>query len=158
MLGMIKVFDGVQIMFELIKELFSCINLIFYQFVDVIGQINLIMQDFVLLMGDFIKELGDGSGVLELIEMKVKLGGFVCMLVEVGGLGDVDELLVVKFVGGDFEVIEGCIVYDEFMMIFLIEFDVKFYGLVVFDDMFDLVVLLLIWVDLLVKLGVGGDV
>jgi hypothetical protein len=156
--GTTKVLDGVQVTTELTQELLSRINPIFYQFVDATGQINLTIRDLVLPMGESIKQDGTGGGVLELVEMKVKPGGLVRDLVTLGGLGDADELLAVKLKGGDFEVADGRIAYDEFTLIFPSEFDVKFYGSVAFDDTLDLVVSIPIRADLLRKLGVSGDV
>lgn len=156
--GTTKILDGVQVTTELTEELLSRINPVFYQFVDATGQINLTTQDLVFPFGDSLKDKGAGSGKLELVEMQVKPGGFVRSLVEFAGLGDADELLAVGLRGGEFEIVDGRIAYDDFTLIFPTEFDVKFYGSVAFDDSLDLVVSIPVRADLLAKLGVSGDV
>ncbi len=156
--GSTRLLDGIAVTPELARDLLSRINPIFFAALETSGQVNLTVNDLVLPLGSGGAEQAAGGGKLELVEMRVRPAGLIGDLVSLAGLAETGEMLAIQLQGGDFELGEGRVRYDDFTILFPQAFDLKFRGSVGFDDTLDLVVSVPIRPDLLSRLGVPGDV
>jgi len=149
------VLENVPINREVGETLLSRFNPIFGKLLALEGRINLVTEGLDLPLGEEIKKRGTGKGRLDLSAMKVRPGGLMKALLELGGLGESD-MHGVEVSGVDFTIENGAIKYRDFTMTFDKTFPVTFSGAVRFDDGLDMAVGVPIRAPLLEKLGVGG--
>ncbi|MGE0480823.1 MAG: hypothetical protein AB7Q17_10175, partial [Phycisphaerae bacterium] len=153
--GKLALLDGVTITPELGASLLSRINPIFMHLARVEGRVFLNTTDVTLPLGEAAKTASQGAGALDLSDLKVQPGGVLGELLALAGYS-AGETYEVKAGKLDFVIRDGRIVYDNFVMTFPQDFDLKFYGSVGFDDTLDLVVSVPLREAMLAKLGVKG--
>ena len=155
--GNVKILEGITIDRELCRRLLTRFNPVFGQLASAEGRVSLETKDLVLPLSSEIKQAGSGSGHLDLTGLKVQPEGILAELVALGTIttGDTSPITVR---GIDFVIRNGRVHYDNFIMIFPDDFDLRFYGSVGFDDTLDLVVSVPIRAGLLKKLKVFGPI
>jgi hypothetical protein len=152
--GKLTVLDNLQINREVGQKVLSRLNPIFGKLLSLEGRITLVTQDIDVPLGDAIKKRGSGSGHVDLSQLQFEPDGLMAELLKLGGLGGKQ---LVQVGGIDFVIREGALRYDNFTMTFGGSFDLRFRGVVRFDDSIDMVVSVPVRAELLKKLGVGGS-
>jgi hypothetical protein len=155
--GETVVLENVEVNREVGQKLLSHFNPIFAQLASLEGKITLSTRDLHLPFGESMKKLARGSGQLDLTAVKVRPSGLLTGLLELGGVrGEQLRALDVRRV--NFQIRDGGIRYDNFTMAFDETFDLRFHGLVRFDDTLDMGVSVPVRSALLRKMGVRGRV
>jgi hypothetical protein len=152
--GKLVVLDNLQINREVGQKVLSRLNPIFGKLLSLEGRITLVTQDIDVPLGDAIKKRGSGSGHVDLSQLQFEPDGMMAELLKLGGLGGKQ---LVQVGGIDFVIRDGALRYDNFAMTFGGSFDLRFRGVVRFDDSIDMVVSVPVRAELLKKLGVGGS-
>ncbi|NLX13554.1 MAG: hypothetical protein GXY44_07875 [Phycisphaerales bacterium] len=129
----ITVMDNILITRRLAHDLLSRINPIFGFLTHAEGSASLWLQGVELPLGSEITSQGTGQGHLDLRELKVRPGGLLIEALALGGVSK-QELYTVQTEGVNFRLQDGRIIYDNFAMIFVDNFDLRFRGSVGFDD------------------------
>ncbi len=151
------VMDKIRITRQLARDLLSRINPIFAHLAHAEGSASLWMQGIELPLGPRIKIQGTGQGHLDLRDLKIKPGGLLVEAIALGGIGQ-QELYAVQTEGVDFRLQEGRIIYDNFALIFVDNFDLRFRGAVGFDDTIEMFMSVPVRPALLERFGVRGPV
>ncbi len=152
--GKLVVLDNIQINREVGQKVLSRLNPIFGKLLSLEGRITLVTQDIDVPLGEALKERGTGSGHVDLTQLQFEPDGMMAELLKLGGLGGKQ---LVQVGGIDFVIRDGALRYDNFSMTFGGSFDLRFRGVVRFDDSIDMVVSVPVRAELLKKLGVGGS-
>ncbi len=153
--GKTKLLENVPVTKELGAQLLSRINPIFLHVANIEGRVNLGLQDVSVPLGDSIKQDGTAQGRLDLGKMKMQPGGLAAELLALGGM-DGSRAYPVEVGALDFVMKDGRIRYDDFMLVFPGDFDLKFRGSVGLDDTLELVVSIPLRAPLLDRLGAKG--
>jgi hypothetical protein len=156
--GKLVVLDNIQINREVGPKVLSRLNPIFGKLLSLEGRITLVTRDIDVPLGEAIKkrgpDSGTGSGHVDLSGLQFEPDGMMAELLKLGGLGGKQ---LVRVSGVDFVIRDGALRYDNFTMTFGGSFDLRFRGVVRFDDSIDMVVSVPVRAELLKKLGVGGS-
>jgi len=156
--GKLVVLDNIQINREVGQKVLSRLNPIFGKLLSLEGRITLVTRDIDVPLGEAIKkrgpDSGTGSGHVDLSGLQFEPDGMMAELLKLGGLGGKQ---LVRVSGVDFVIRDGALRYDNFTMTFGGSFDLRFRGVVRFDDSIDMVVSVPVRAELLKKLGVGGS-
>jgi len=152
--GKLTVLDNLQINREVGQKVLSRLNPIFGKLLSLEGRITLVTQDIDVPLGEALKKRGTGSGHVDLSQLQFEPDGMMAELLKLGGLGGKQ---LVQVGGIDFVIRDGALRYDNFSMTFGGSFDLRFRGVVRFDDSIDMVVSVPVRAELLKKLGVGGS-
>ncbi len=151
------VMEKIRITRQLARDLLSRINPIFGHLAHAEGSASLWMQGVELPLGPQITSQGAGQGHLDLRDLKIKPGGLLAEAIALGGIGQ-QELYAVQTEGVDFRLQNGQIVYENFALIFVDNFDLRFRGAVGFDDTIEMFMSVPVRPALLERFGVRGPV
>lgn len=152
--GELKLLDGVKVTPLLGSSLLSRINPIFLHMTEVEGSVILNVANVRAPLGEALHRQGAGAGRLDLRNVKMRPGGLLAELLELGGLGT-SEKYTVEFGKLDFRLRDGRVEYQDFRVKFPQSFDLRFSGSVGLDDTLDLLVSIPVRPALLKRLGVS---
>jgi len=155
--GQVQLLEDVQLNPTMGRQLLSRINPIFANMARVQGKVSLLLKDVALPLSEQIKHRGSGWGHLDTTLLKFQPDGLLADLMRLGGLS-ADSTQTINVPGVNFTITDGRINYDNFIVKYSEDFELRFYGSVGFDDTIDLVVSLPIRAPLLQRFGVQGPV
>lgn len=152
--GELRLLEGVKVTPLLGSSLLSRINPIFLHMTEVEGSVFLNVAKLRAPLGASLNRQGSGAGRLDLRNVKMRPGGPLAELLELGGLG-ASEKYTVEFGKLDFRLRDGRVEYQDFRVKFPQSFDLRFSGSVGLDDTLDLLVSIPVRPALLKRLGVS---
>lgn len=152
-----QLMENIPITPALGKYLLSRVNPLFGNLTRAEGSASLVVQGVELPLSDEIKRRGAGQGRLDLRNLKITPGDLMAEAIALGGQGKQDAYTV-KVDGLDFVLKNGRLMYDNFVLTFPNDFDLRFRGSVGFDDTIDLIMSVPVRPALLERLGVRGPV
>lgn len=151
----VHVMEDIPVTPELGKYLLSRVNPIFGQMTKSEGFASLILQGIDVPLSEKIKQRGVGQGRLDLRDLKIAPGGMMADLIQLGGLGK-EEMYTIQVEGVDFTLKDGRLAYQNFGLIFVGDFDVRFRGSIGLDDTVDLVMSIPLRPSFLERVGIRG--
>jgi len=150
-----QVLDNLKLTEGLAQNGLSRINPIFANMAKTEGTVSLSMQGVNLPLSKEILKTGKGQGRLDLSNLKVEPSGILKELLTLAGV-DSEGIQSAKSRGVDFVIDQGRLKYDNFVLSFGEQYEMKFYGWVGFDDTVDMVVSLPVRAALLERFGVNS--
>lgn len=156
--GRVRVLENVSVTPLLGEVLLSRINPIFHNITRAEGRVILNTNAIELPLGGSMSHGGAGSGTLDMRTVRIQPSGLLAELL--GLLVRVDDAKMYEVRSGRcaFTLRDGRLHYDDFTLVFVDDFDLKFRGSVGFDDTLELWVSIPVREALLTRLGVRGRV
>ncbi len=155
--GRLDILEDVSINEEMGRVILSRILPLLAKTNKLQGLVSLQLEDIRLPLSEKIKTAGSGKGRMDLSKVKILPAGTMTRLMQLMGL-PTDKPYPLTISRFNFEIRDGGIWYDDLTLMFADRFDVKFYGVVKFDDTVDLAVSVPIKTKLLTALGVTGPI
>jgi hypothetical protein len=156
--GEMVILEGLRITPEVGRKLLSRFNPIFAGLASLDGSVTLATDKKILL--HFPREgtvHGSGSGRLDLSGVRVRPAGLVAELLLLVGLGG-GETRIIQIGSLDFKIKHDRVEYEDFLVKFGDQLDLRFKGSVGFDDTVDLSVSIPVRAAILERVGVKGPI
>lgn len=153
--GKLTVLDKVGLNAEVGREILSRALPLLGQANSMEGSVTLVLEDFNLPLGDRMTKAGTGKGHMDLSSMRMRPAGEMALLMSLGGMKG-DQAYPISVSGLDFALRDGGLWYENFALIFNDSIDMRFRGVVRFDDTVDMFVSLPMSPSLLEGLGIKG--
>ncbi|HQL72909.1 MAG TPA: hypothetical protein PLD58_07010 [Phycisphaerae bacterium] len=153
--GKLTVLDKVGVNAEVGREILSRALPLLGQANSMEGSVTLVLEDFNLPLSDRLKKAGTGKGHMDLSSVQMRPAGEMAVLMSLAGMKG-DQAYPIKVSGLDFALRDNGLWYENFSLIFNNNIDLRFRGVVRFDDTVDMFVSVPMSPSLLEGLGVNG--